>query len=134
MLRLPPGPAPQHGPVELPGIAERVSRLQRSQFGGLIGAVEARVGGQQVVEALTGIAGREGIPARGRVDDLVDQYHPRLSRPEKLFMMEFALHGLAEHSLIGKKALDTGQQFKDLLGSMFNPGTRFGEEEDEDQF
>jgi hypothetical protein len=31
------------------------------------------------------------------------------------------LHGLAEHSLVGKKAMDTGQSFKDLLGSMFDP-------------
>ncbi|WP_128544474.1 magnesium chelatase [Larkinella soli] len=67
------------------------------------------------------------------LDDLVDSLHPRLSRQEKLFMMEFALHGLAEHSLVGKKALDTGQQFKDLLGSMFSPGNRFGEEDDDDE-
>ena len=66
------------------------------------------------------------------LDDLVDQFHPRLSKTEKLFMMEFALHGLAEHSLVGKKALDTGLSFKDLLGSMFNPGTSFGEEEEDD--
>lgn len=66
------------------------------------------------------------------LDDLVDGFHPRLSKTEKLFMMEFALHGLAEHSLVGKKAMDTGLSFKDLLGSMFNPGSSFGEEEDED--
>ena len=66
------------------------------------------------------------------LDDLVDEFHPRLGRQEKLFMMEFALHGLAEHSLIGKKALDTGQQFKDLLGSMLSPGTRFGDDDDDD--
>ncbi len=65
------------------------------------------------------------------LDDLVDQYQERLSKPEKLFMMEFALHGLAEHSLVGKTPMDTGQQFKDLLGSMFNPD-KFGEEEEED--
>jgi len=69
------------------------------------------------------------------LDDLIDSQHSRLSRPEKLFMMEFALHGLAEYSLVGKKALDTGQQFKDLLGSMFSPGSSFGEDDDdEDRF
>lgn len=68
------------------------------------------------------------------LDDVVDQFHSRLSQQEKLFMMEFALHGLAEHSLIGKKAMDTGQQFKDLLGSMFSPGSRFEEEDDDDKF
>lgn len=67
------------------------------------------------------------------LDDVVDQFMPRLSKPEKLFMMEFALHGLAEHSLVGKKAMDTGQQFKDLLGSMFNPGSSFGEEDEEEE-
>ncbi|GAA4449907.1 magnesium chelatase [Nibrella saemangeumensis] len=66
------------------------------------------------------------------LDDVIDQFHTRLSRQERIFMMEFALHGLAEHSLIGKKAMDTGQQFKDLLGSMFSPGSRFEEEDDDD--
>ncbi|GAA4417181.1 magnesium chelatase [Nibrella viscosa] len=66
------------------------------------------------------------------LDDVIDQFHTRLSRQERLFMMEFALHGLAEYSVIGKKALDTGQQFKDLLGSMFSPGSRFEEEDDDD--
>jgi len=68
------------------------------------------------------------------LDDLIEQFQERLSKPEKVFMMEFALHGLAEHSLVGKKAMDTGQSFKDLLGSMFNPDGGFGEEEeDEDE-
>ncbi|GAB3254646.1 magnesium chelatase [Larkinella harenae] len=67
------------------------------------------------------------------LDDVVDSLHARLSKQEKLFMMEFALHGLAEHSLVGKKALDTGQQFKDLLGSMFSPGNAFGDDDDDDE-
>ena len=66
------------------------------------------------------------------LDDVVDQFHPKLAKSEKLFMMEFALHGLAEHSLVGKKAMDTGQSFKDLLGSMFDPNNSFGEDEDEE--
>jgi magnesium chelatase subunit I len=66
------------------------------------------------------------------LDDLVDEFHNRLSRPEKLFMMEFALHGVAEHSLIGKTPMDTGQQFKDLLGSMFDPNSGFSEDDDDD--
>ena len=66
------------------------------------------------------------------LDDLVDQYQDKLGKQEKLFMMEFALHGLAEHSLVGKTPMDTGQSFKDLLGSMFNSGQFGEEEEDED--
>jgi magnesium chelatase subunit I len=93
-------------------------------------------GDGNVMEILSDLANRD-YEARLRtidgLDDLVDEFHPRLSKAEKLFMMEFALHGLAEHSLIGKKAMDTGQQFKDLLGSMFNPGSNFGEEDEEDE-
>ena len=66
------------------------------------------------------------------LDDLVDQFHPRLSKQERVFMMEFALHGIAEYSLVGKKAMDTGLQFKDLVGSMFDPTKHFGEEDEED--
>lgn len=66
------------------------------------------------------------------LDDLVDQFHPRLSKDERLFMMEFALHGVAEYSLVGKKALDTGLQFKDLVGSMFDPTKHFGEDDEEE--
>jgi magnesium chelatase subunit I len=62
------------------------------------------------------------------LDDLVDAFHPRLNREEKVFMMEFALHGMAEYSLIGKAALDKGLQFKDLLNSMFS-----GPDEDDDE-
>jgi magnesium chelatase subunit I len=33
--------------------------------------------------------------------------------------MEFALHGLAEFSMLSKKPLVSGLQFKDLLSGMF---------------
>ncbi len=64
------------------------------------------------------------------LDDLVDEYHSRLGREEKLFMMEFALHGMAEFSLISKKNLDKGLQFKDLLDSMFDPDS-FDDDDDD---
>ena len=47
-------------------------------------------------------------------------------------MMEFALHGLAEFSLISKKAMDTGLQFKDLLDSMFDPNKLKFDDDDDD--
>ena len=53
----------------------------------------------------------------------------------KLFLMEFALHGLAEYSLISKHNLSAGLQFKDLLSSMFTiprPGQDEDDEDDED--
>lgn len=64
------------------------------------------------------------------LDDFVEEFTSRLSKEEKLFMMEFALHGMAEFSLIGKQSLDKGVHFKDLVSSMFSgPG-----EEDEEDF
>ena len=51
---------------------------------------------------------------------LVDKHHPDLDKDTKLFFMEFVLHGLAEHSLISKNMVQSGFQFKDLLGSIFN--------------
>ena len=44
--------------------------------------------------------------------------------------MEFALHGLAEFSLVSKKQLGKGLQFKDLLSSMLG-GQQFGELDEE---
>ncbi|MFC5409843.1 magnesium chelatase [Larkinella bovis] len=92
-------------------------------------------GDGNVIEFLNDLPTRDyenRLRAIDGLDDVVDSLHPRLSRSEKLFMMEFALHGLAEYSLVGKKAMDTGQQFKDLLGSMFSPGNSFGEDDDDD--
>jgi magnesium chelatase subunit I len=67
------------------------------------------------------------------LEELVDAYHPNLMTAEKLFMMEFALHGMAEFSLISKQSLDTGIQFKDLLDNLFDPNKlNFDDEEDED--
>ena len=54
---------------------------------------------------------------------LVKSKHKKASKHEQLFLMEFALHGLAEYSKLSKSALDTGIRFKDLLSSMFSmPG------------
>ncbi len=55
---------------------------------------------------------------------------PNLPESAQLFMMEFALHGMAEYSLIGKQRLDKGLQFRDLFSTMFSGG--FGKEEEEE--
>jgi magnesium chelatase subunit I len=52
--------------------------------------------------------------------DLINEFHKGQEASMKLFLMEFALHGLAEYSLISKHNLTAGHQFKDLLSSMFN--------------
>ncbi|PQA58729.1 MULTISPECIES: P-loop NTPase family protein [Siphonobacter] len=69
------------------------------------------------------------------LDDLVEEFHPELTGDEKFFFMEFALHGMAEFSLISKKPLDKGLQFKDLTDSLI-AGMNFDdddEEEDDDE-
>ena len=65
--------------------------------------------------------------------DLVNEYHKAQDVSMKLFLMEFALHGLAEYSLISKHNLSSGLQFKDLLSSMFTmPKFDEGDTEEDD--
>lgn len=66
--------------------------------------------------------------------DLVNEFHKGQDLPLKLFLMEFALHGLAEYSLLSKHPLTAGLQFKDLLSSMFTmPGPGKGESDDDSE-
>ncbi len=64
--------------------------------------------------------------------ELIQEFHKGQDAATKLFLMEFALHGLAEYSLISKHNLSAGLQFKDLLSSMFTL-PRPGADEDEDE-
>jgi magnesium chelatase subunit I len=59
----------------------------------------------------------DGVPG---LKELVKTHHKKLNEKETYFMMEFALHGMAEYSLISKHAIATGHSFKDLLSSMLN--------------
>ncbi len=52
--------------------------------------------------------------------ELVDTKYKKKSESYRLFLMELALHGLAEYSLLSKHSLEKGMQFKDLISSMFN--------------
>lgn len=54
------------------------------------------------------------------LDALIGKYIKSVSKEDKLYFKEFALHGLAEFSLVSKKYLATGLSFKDLLSSMFS--------------
>jgi magnesium chelatase subunit I len=64
--------------------------------------------------------------------ELVKEFHPNQDSATTLFLMEFLLHGLAEHSLISKHSLTAGLQFKDLLSSMFTlPKPDEDDEDDE---
>ena len=52
--------------------------------------------------------------------ELVNLKYKKESEDYKLFLMELALHGLAEYSMLSKHTLEKGMQFKDLISSMFN--------------
>lgn len=52
------------------------------------------------------------------LEELVEQYHPDIKGLEKNVLMEFALHGLAEHSLLSKNRLVAGVRFNDLFSSL----------------
>lgn len=64
------------------------------------------------------------------LENLVKTYHPDTDENTRLFLMEFALHGLAEYSQLSKKPLTTGIQFKDLLSGMFS----MPDQDDDDEF
>lgn len=70
----------------------------------------------------------ESIPG---LSDLIAKYQKDAKGHYRLFLMEFALYGLAEYSMLSKHSLEKGMQFKDLLSSMF---TMPGEEEESDEF
>lgn len=63
------------------------------------------------------------------LEDLVEKYQPQAKGNDKLVLMEFALHGLAEHSLLSKSLLNQGVTFKDLFNSLLNQNLNFGNEE-----
>jgi magnesium chelatase subunit I len=66
--------------------------------------------------------------------ELVDEFHKGQDAATKLFFMEFALHGMAEFSLLSKGFLSQGHQFKDILGGMFTmPKAGDGEDDFDDE-
>ncbi len=54
------------------------------------------------------------------LEDLVNKYQKTTHEGFKYFLMEFALFGLAEYSMLSKHQLEQGMQFKDLFTSMFS--------------
>ena len=62
---------------------------------------------------------------------LVSKTFPKANPATETLMMEFALHGLAEFSMLSKNNLEDGLQFKDLLSSMFAIPGPIGEEGEE---
>ncbi|MCX6168061.1 MAG: sigma 54-interacting transcriptional regulator [Ignavibacteriales bacterium] len=63
---------------------------------------------------------------------LVDNLDLDLDEKNKLLLMEFALHGLSEFSMLSKHNIENGLQFKDMLSSMFIIKGNEDETEEED--
>jgi magnesium chelatase subunit I len=66
------------------------------------------------------------------LDSLIERVYPDIQGREKLFMMEFVLHGLAEYSMIAKKSLEKGLIFKDLTDSLFDLDKLTFDDDDEE--
>ncbi|MFT6881400.1 MAG: magnesium chelatase subunit I [Marinoscillum sp.] len=54
------------------------------------------------------------------LEKLVKDHHGKQPKEFIIFLMEFALHGLAEYSALSKHNIERGMQFKDLLSSMLS--------------
>jgi magnesium chelatase subunit I len=83
-----------------------------------------------IMNDLTNAAYEQALYSVPGLFDLVKKHHPKASAQDQLFLMEFALHGMAEFSLLSKYTLETGgTQFKDLFTSMFTMKPGRDEEE-----
>ena len=65
------------------------------------------------------------------LSETVKSYLKPVDKSELNLMMEFVLHGLAEHSQLSKKKLETHTRFSDLVGSIFNQDSTDEEEGNE---
>jgi magnesium chelatase subunit I len=69
------------------------------------------------------------------LDAVVTKYQPDTKGLDRLFLMEFVLHGLAEFSLIGKSRMEKGIVFQDFMSGLLGKGFGKGaSEEDEEDF
>lgn len=87
-----------------------------------------------VLHDLTDDQLRKTLKAVPGLRDLVRKYHKKADEGLEVFLMEFALHGLAEHSQLSKQQLERGLQFKDLLSSMFSMDGLNEEDDDEEKY
>lgn len=57
------------------------------------------------------------------LSEVLDQCRTAVPEEDRALWMEFILHGLAEHSRIGRSSFSTGIHFGDVLSSMLSNGT-----------
>lgn len=94
-------------------------------------------GNEKMVDILNDFSNKEYENALISVPglrEMVRKYHPKTDPGLELFLMEFALHGLAEYSMLSKHRLSKGLQFKDLLSSMFTMPGPEDDTADDDEF
>jgi len=70
-----------------------------------------------------------GVP---NLKEMIEGKFKDRSEMELFFLMEFALHGLAEYSLLSKKVLSNAMHFSDLLSSMFSMPDSFDDDDEDD--
>ena len=75
--------------------------------------------GLDLLRSDTDLAYTEKLAGVPGLADLVNRYVPDLEREALIVMMEFVLHGLAEHNLIGKSVVDGEVSFSDLMSGLF---------------
>lgn len=85
-----------------------------------------------ISDSLTIAKYKKGLMEVSGLYDLVKKFHPKLSENQTLLLMEFVLHGLAEHSQLNKNYLDGGFGFSDMFDSLFNAGDLEDEDDDSD--
>ncbi|HKG06672.1 MAG TPA: hypothetical protein VKB19_09460, partial [Pedobacter sp.] len=86
-----------------------------------------------ISDSLTFAQYKKGLMGVTGLHDLVKKFHPKLSENQTLLLMEFVLHGLAEHSQLNKNYLDGGFGFSDMFDSLFSAG-EFDDEDDDIDF
>jgi magnesium chelatase subunit I len=65
------------------------------------------------------------------LEKLVIQYQGDADKETQMLLMEFALHGLSEFSIVSKSQMETHSQFKDLVSNLFTmPESENGDDED----
>lgn len=92
--------------------------------------------GNQIVIAddLTNPEYRARLKTIDGLDEYIEDYLPGAPEEDRLLLMEFALHGLAEFSKIGREILDNGTDFKDLLDTMLPNAGDFEDNDEDDDF
>ena len=74
----------------------------------------------ELTEELSDSQYKKALMAVPQLHALVKKLHPKLSENQQLLLMEFVLHGLAEHSQLNKSYLHGGISFSDMFNSLFD--------------